>query len=83
MKAQTPIVAPPQEEDENLEDYTAVIQAVFEEVFQDLHTHDVRTTAPTTSDGEIGDIQLVELETGKFLYIKFKAGWFKVALTAA
>lgn len=82
-KVQNPILAPPQEDDEELNDYTSVIQTVFDEIYQDLHSHTIRTSAPKVTDGEVGDIQLVEIESSRFLYTKFSAGWFKVALIEA
>lgn len=76
-------VTPPLEADrEKLEDYSSVIHRGFEDVFQDLHTHDVSLAAPSSSEGAVGDIIPVVLDGVYYLYVKFPSvGWKRVALS--
>jgi hypothetical protein len=83
-KAQLNPVSPPQPADaELLNDFAAILQRNLEELYQDAHTHDFLSTDPSTSDGAVGDIQLVDDGTNKYLVIRYSDGWYKTAnLTA-
>jgi hypothetical protein len=82
-KTQSNKVAPPLDADkEGLNDFSAIVQRNFEDVFQDLHTHDVRTSAPTSTEGSIGDILPVKISSTYYLYVKFDSStWKRVALS--
>lgn len=79
-KSQNSPLAPPSQEDiESLKDYTAKIQESFDEIYQSLHDHTVRTSDPGREDGTVGDIVLVDDGTNKYLAIRYADGWFKTA----
>ena len=80
--SQTQKMAPPRPEDrEGLDDYSAIIQDNLAQLFQAGHRHSVRTTAPSSNEGNVGDIFLVEVSGTFSLYAKFSSGWKSVALT--
>lgn len=56
-----------------------VIQRNLEDLFQFAHEHGIRTTAPSSTEGSVGDILPVLLGTTGYLYIKFpEIGWKRV-----
>lgn len=57
-----------------------VVQLNFEELFEDAHTHPIRTTIPTAAEGNVGDIILYETSTVTKIYVKFRGGWKSVSL---
>lgn len=78
-------LAPPSKEDLDnlLNDYTSKIKEAFDELYQDSHVHDVRSSDPASNEGEVGDIVLVDDGTNKYLAVRYSDGWFKTAnLTA-
>lgn len=61
----------------------ATLQLNFEQLFQDAHEHMVRESAPTSSDGSVGDMVMVDDGTDVYIAVKTSRGWFKTAnLTA-
>jgi hypothetical protein len=70
-KLQRRPLAPPLESDKLFRDYTSVLQSNLEDLFNDSHVHSVRTTEPLVTEGNIGDIFLVEISGQTFLYTKF------------
>jgi len=78
-------LAPPSKEDLDnlLNDYTSKIKEALEELYQDSHVHNVRSSAPASNEGEVGDIVPVDDGTNKYLAVRYSDGWFKTAnLTA-
>jgi len=56
-----------------------VIQRNLEDLFHCAHTHDLRTTAPSSNEGSVGDIIPVLLSGTGYLYIKFpNIGWKRI-----
>lgn len=79
---QFPVSAPLETDKESLKDFSATVNRNFEDLFGDAHTHDVRTTAPASSEGSIGDILPVVLSGVYYLYVKFPTvGWKRVAVS--
>jgi hypothetical protein len=74
-------VAPPNEADkETLNDYSEIIQRNFESLFGLAHSHGVRTSVPSTQEGEMNDIITVNLEGTYYLYVKVsKTQWARTA----
>jgi hypothetical protein len=59
-----------------------VVQRNLEDLYEFAHSHTVRTTAPSSSEGSIGDVIPVELSGVGYLYVKFPTiGWKRVALS--
>jgi len=74
-------VSPPRPEDEDsLLDYSAILQDNFAQLFQLAHRHTVRTTAPASNEGNVGDIFLVEVSGTFSIYTKFPSGWKSVVV---
>lgn len=82
-KVQRSPLAPPSDKDELLKDFTSKIQESFEDLFQDAHIHDKRTSAPSANEGEVGDMVLVETETERYVAVKYSSGWFRTAALTA
>jgi len=59
----------------------SVVQSNFQALFNDAHTHNVRTSAPSNNEGSVNDIIPVIIGTSFYLYIKFSSGWKKVLLS--
>lgn len=76
-------ISPPTSNDINsLKDFASVIQYALDELFEEGHNHTVKTSAPTDSDGSVGDIWVVELSGVGYLYVKLPTlGWKRVALS--
>jgi hypothetical protein len=56
-----------------------VVQRNLEDLFQDSHTHSVRTTAPSVNEGLVGDIIPVLLNNTPYVYIKYPSiGWKRI-----
>ncbi len=63
-------------------DFATALQRNLEAIFEAAHDHRVRSTAPATSDGAVGDIVLVDDGTTGSLYVKFPTlGWLSVVLS--
>lgn len=59
-----------------------VVQRNFEDLFQFAHEHVLRTTAPSSSEGAVGDVVPVLLNGIGYLYVKFPSiGWKRIALS--
>jgi hypothetical protein len=59
-----------------------VVQRNLEDLFQFAHEHVVRTTAPSASEGAVGDVIPVVISGVGYLYVKFPSiGWKRVQLT--
>lgn len=83
MLSQRSKIVPPQSVDiGNLQDFASVIQQAFDEVFEDAHIHTVRTSAPSETEGSVGDVMIVVLSSVGYLYVKCPTiGWKRVALS--
>jgi len=67
---------------ESLDQYSAIIQGIFEQLFEAGHTHAVKTTAPASNEGQVGDIYLVNVSGTYSIYAKFPSvGWKSVTLS--
>ena len=83
-KTQVRTVSPPTQEDrELLDDFASILQQNLEELFNEVHSHEVLTSDPSSSDGEVGDIHLVDITTSKYLVIRYADGWYKTATLTA
>ena len=83
-KTQHSPLAPPAETDkEKLEDFTSKIQEGLEALFLDAHSHDIKTAAPASNEGEVGDIALVNDGTTRYIAVRFADGWYKTATLTA
>jgi hypothetical protein len=57
------------------------LQRNLEDLFYYSHTHDVKTSIPVNSEGNIGDLVPVVIGTDYYLYVKFPSvGWKRVTL---
>lgn len=56
-------------------DFFAVLQNNLLKLHEAAHLHGIRTSAPASSDGQIGDIILVDVSGTCSLYVKFPSGW--------
>ncbi len=84
-KSQSSPIAPPSQEDLDnlLDDYTSILQANLLELFEGSHDHAVLSADPSSNQGEVGDIALVNDGSTRYIAVKFSDGWFKTsALTA-
>lgn len=75
-------VSPPNPADkEKLQDFSSVVQDNFKDLYEDAHRHDVRTAAPLTTEGQVGDIVPVSLSGVFYLYTKVASDtWKRVEL---
>ena len=85
-KQKFPIAPPLSVDKENftsfLADLTSVIQRNLEDLFFDAHLHDIRTSAPANTDGNIKDILIVNLSGTYYLYVKVAPTlWKRVVLS--
>lgn len=81
-RQQQPISPPRPEDKEFLDDYSSILQDNLRQLFQIAHRHSVRTTAPASNEGNVGDIFLVATVAGTFhIYAKFSAGWKSTTLS--
>ena len=74
-------IVPVEFDAQGLDKLTTLIQLNFERVYDNLHTHGVKTAAPASTDGAIGDVFLVDLSGTPYIYAKLSSGWARVALT--
>jgi hypothetical protein len=82
MERQPKPISPPLEHDrDTLADYSAIIQDNAKDLFQLAHKHRYLTSAPTSNEGTVGDVFLVEESSTFKLYAKFPSGWKSVTLT--
>lgn len=59
-----------------------VVQRNLEDLFEDAHIHNLKTTAPLVNEGSVGDIIPVELNGIGYLYVKYPTiGWKRIALS--
>lgn len=59
-----------------------VVQRNLEDLYEYSHSHDVRTAAPSDSEGSIGDILPVVISGVYYVYIKFPSvGWKRAILS--
>lgn len=80
IKQGSPVV-PPKPNDQDLSDFSQIIQNSFLALFQAGHFHTIVTTAPASNVGAVGDIYLGNLTSGKKIYVKFSDGWYAVGVT--
>ncbi len=74
-------VSPPSKNDADLKDHSSVIQQNFEDIFEVSHSHDLKSSIPSATDGVIGDIELVKDGSNFYLYAKFSEGWKRILLS--
>lgn len=82
MIQQGPPVVPPQPTDRLLRDFSQIIDGNLKTLFQAAHIHKVVTVAPTSRDGDVGDIYLLDTTAAKKVCVKFSDGWYAVSLSA-
>lgn len=71
-------VAPPLDTDkESLNDFASVVQDNLLDIYSIAHVHDVKDVVPTESEGNVGDIILVNLSGIHYLYCKVDATTWK------
>jgi len=76
MEKQSEPISPPILNDrDTLDDFSAVIQRNIEDLFELAHKHRYRTSAPSSNEGDVGDIYLVEESSTFKVYVKFPSGW--------
>jgi hypothetical protein len=80
-RQEQPISPPRLEDRDTLNDYSAVLQDNYQQLFQVAHRHSIRTTAPASNEGNITDIILVEDGSTFKIYVKFPSGWKSVTVT--
>lgn len=72
-------VSPPSKNDKEFKDYSSIIQQNFEDVYENLHSHDIVAEEPLGTDGSIGDIAIIdEIFKGnphRMLAVKLNSGW--------
>lgn len=61
----------------------SVVQKNFEELFQDSHDHQIRSTFPTDREGVARDIVIVDTGSAVYICVKTLRGWFKSAAMTA
>lgn len=83
IRQEQPVSPPRPGDEETLDDYSAILQDNFSQLFQDAHIHSVRSTAPASNEGEVGDIFLVETTTERYVAVKFSSGWYRTAALTA
>lgn len=76
-KQQRTEVAPPLDIDKGLLDFSAIVQSNFVDLFQSAHDHQIRTSIPGNSEGNIGDIIPVFQDPSWYLYIKISSDTWK------
>ena len=81
IRQQQPISPPRPEDRETLDDYSAIFQDNFIQLFEEAHVYTIRSTAPAANEGSVRDIFLVEDGSSFKLYAKFTSGWKSVTLT--
>lgn len=79
---QGPPVVPPQPSDSMLRDFSQIIDGNLKALFQAAHIHKIVTVSPTSRDGAVGDIYLLDTPSVKKVCVKFNDGWFGVTVTA-
>lgn len=71
-------VNPPGPSDrDSLTDYSSTIQLTFDDLYQAAHDHRVLKVDPSTNDGSIETVSIVDNGTNVYLVVKTKRGWFK------
>ena len=74
-------VVPPTRSDAQLRDFSQIIQDSLKTLFLNAHVHKIVTALPTTRDGDVGDIYLVDIAGAQKIAVKFSDGWYAVAVT--
>lgn len=67
----------------DMPNFVSVLKNILQQLFLNSHKHILtQTTAPTSSDGTLGDIYIITISGTDYLYCKTSAGvWKKVALS--
>jgi hypothetical protein len=81
IRQQQPVSPPRPEDRDTLNDYSAIFQDNFVQLFEIAHRHTIRSTAPASNEGNVTDIFLVEDGSTFKLYAKFTSGWKSVVLS--
>jgi hypothetical protein len=77
-KSQPNQINPPVPPDRpTLTDYSQNIQGNFRLLYQSAHDHVVLSSNPSTNDGAIQTISIVDTGTSVYLVVKTSRGWFK------
>lgn len=82
MLTQSSKVVPPLQSDANLSGFSQIIQSSLQALFQSGHEHKIITAAPKSSDGNVGDIYIVDSSSGKYLTWKTSTGWQNQSFTS-
>lgn len=75
-------VVPPTPSDTKLRDFSQIIDGNVKVLFQAAHVHKIVTSLPTSREGDVGDIYLVDIAGAKKICVKFSDGWYAVAVSA-
>ena len=79
-KQQRTEVAPPLKNDKELLDFASVVQSNLADLFDVAHEHSLRTTVPTSSEGSVGDLVLVNTNSQWYIYAKVNTTtWLRTA----
>ena len=66
----------------SLKDFSSITQQNMNQLFASSHDHTIFTSAPTSTQGDIMDVILVQLGSSYYLYAKFPVvGWKRTLLT--
>jgi hypothetical protein len=76
-------ITPPLVSDEQLKDFSEVLQRNLESLFQLAHSHGVRVSFPGATDGAASDIVSVDDGTNVYLLVKTSRGWYRTAALTA
>lgn len=76
-KSHQPINPPSPVDRPLLQDYSATIQTVFDQLFNAAHDHLVLTKNPASNDGSVQTVSIVDDGNNVYLVVKTNRGWFK------
>lgn len=74
---QNPVNPPTPSDRPTLTDYSRNIQSSMNVLFQAAHDHLVLKTKPSSGDGAVQTISIVDDGTNVYLAVKTSRGWFK------
>lgn len=61
----------------------SVLQLNLLDLFQAAHNHVTRSSFPSSKDGSVNDIQVVDTGSAVYICVKTSRGWFKTAALSA
>jgi len=81
-ETQTTPVSAPLPTDDKLQVFATVLQQNLFDLFNYAHTHTPTNVVPTNTQGNVGDISIVQIGTSYYLYAKVsKTLWKRVLLS--